>query len=70
MEDGWKINRIYIDLILTLSEGLDLNVLLKLLKKEVLWPLEPRIKGWKVQLAQVFLTLSTILNERLEPMCE
>ena len=33
MEDGWKINRIYIDLILTLSEGLDLNVLLKLLKK-------------------------------------
>ena len=32
MEDGRKINRIYIDLILTLSEGLDLNVLLKLLK--------------------------------------
>ena len=25
--------------------------------------IKPRIKGWKVQLAQVFLTISTILNE-------
>ena len=33
LEDGRKINRIYIDLILILSEGLDLNILLRLVKK-------------------------------------
>ena len=33
MQDGHKKNKTCIDLILTLSEGLDLNILLKKIKK-------------------------------------
>ena len=33
MQDGHKKTKICIDLILTLSEGLDLNILLKKIKK-------------------------------------
>ena len=51
----------YIDLILTLSEGLDLNILLKKIKKYF----KGQKKGLKRLTGQVFLTLSMILDQSL-----